>query len=322
MCTEGNPSHPSWSQSQPSGPVPPIGGSTAEGHDTAKIKLTYPFCQYSLQEVCLFLRLLYQPPVGPQGCDLLNVTAAHSPALLRLAHQLDAAPLLEWLTDVMVCRHWHASDGRGRGKAQLDHLAAFATAADACQLDDVCQLAIRRLAIRMTAPGSFGLDEAHALAGAMSTTTMASLLVATLPGARDGKHHWMVPNFSTLDAPFLSSTFMLAGAEWRLGVYPRNDERGPVVNNGTATHCGLLIECMTKRLLPLIARCRLTVHGRDPADDVHTELEREFHKYQAYGKTNMVPLDQLQERCLQDDVLRVSVTQLSLVASSWIEFPY
>ncbi|PRW56132.1 BTB POZ and MATH domain-containing 3 isoform X2 [Chlorella sorokiniana] len=213
--------------------------------------LEAPFQGFSLHDVALFLRLVYNQEWREAAVDTLGALHDSLPALLRLAHRLDVPGLLGPLTKHMA----------GSCATTFSQLTAWLQAAADCQLEALRLGLLARLARRLAAkkerlPHSIsllasleGLDPrtlsqlVGILAAAGEPPTQPSLERAVEVAAGIGTAEWVLTRFSQQpcgpDECVYSPWFDLGGHKWRLSVFP-----GGV--DGSPKHLSMFLNCGTQ----------------------------------------------------------------------------
>eukprot|EP00887_Chlorella_sp_A99_P004868 scaffold4.g4868.t1 len=271
----------------------------AEGRTRAgnkrKRDVATPFSGFSLQDVCAFLRFAYSPheatPANLVGCgDSL-------PALLRLAHQLQADRLLECVDDTISAK---------ARRLLLGQLAGCINAADACQLEEMADAAVSSLVSRLQASVALSKADVLAVTSQLGSQPLAVLVGGLATGPkRKGSFSWTVQQFSSLEGEVGSPSFFAGGVEWQLVLYPTGE------GSGEGMHLSLYLNCLSSGALPLKATYTLTVRDAEAGlDDSGTMTDHTFTmENNNYGWSTFMTLEQLRSPArghLQGDALRVS----------------
>eukprot|EP00887_Chlorella_sp_A99_P004019 scaffold11.g4019.t1 len=185
----------------------------AEGQAEGRPRdLATPFSDFSLKDVCAFLRFAYHPHEATPA----NLAACGSslPALLRLAHQLQVDGLLQAVASTI---------GNAGADLSLEQLLGCINAADACQLDETSNAAVDELVHRMLAPGALAPADALAVSSQLGRESLVAVLNGVAHMARSRQpvlFSWSVQHFGSLRREVKSPNFSVGGAEWQLRLLP------------------------------------------------------------------------------------------------------
>ncbi|PRW32688.1 cyclase-associated 1 [Chlorella sorokiniana] len=303
---------------------PRVGCKRKAADEEGPLVLEEPFRGCSLYEAVPFLRLCYRPQDVTQAH--LAGERASLPALLRLAHKLDAGRILEQVVMHMT-------------ESSMDNAAELVTwteVAEQCQQTDLRLSCVARLVKLLVtkAPGQHmasGITDAAQLEGLDKSTLLLvlglvtgagrqlapkeQLLAYTAPPTADistameqaanpGSYEWRIEQFSQQPSQpgdaLRSPWFTAAGREWQLTLYP---------NGQTIAYQGHISLYLAPKVANDLAVVTFTVCDQSkeqPTDETAT-FTYKYINTSGRGYADLMSLEKLRARpgCLAGDTLLI-----------------
>lgn len=179
--------------------------------------LSTPFSQFSIEIIALWLRFAYSP-ADLRSASLAQLPPAHLPALLQLAHMLEATAVVNKVLSYCVKE---SMSGFG-----MEALAQVVDVAESCGLDDRRSQLLGALVQRLVQKGR--CKESEAALAALSKAAVTELLWSTVQPAsqhkRSSSFSWRVANWESRRAAIQSKAFDAGGARWQLKLYPIDED--------------------------------------------------------------------------------------------------